>query len=406
MAVSVVREVRVSGPLARFQEGLEAELAERGYAPLSAVNQLYLMAHLSRWLQERGLEAGDLDLARVDAYLADRRRAGYTCWLSRRGLAPLLGYLRGLGTAPVPQQPVAIGPVEEFLERYRVYLVEERGLVASTICSYLDYARRFVSGLLGSDGVDLERLTAADVNQFVVGQCVVLSTTSAKHLVTAMRSLLRFLLLAGLVERDLVGAVPAVASWRGSYLPRALPPEQVAALLRSCDRRRRVGRRDFAILTVLARLGLRAGEVAGLELDDIDWRRGEVVVRGKGRRDERLPLPADVGQAVVDYVRRGRPSGTSSRRVFIAARAPYGPVSVAAVKHVVRHAAERAGLERVSAHRLRHTVATEVLGAGGSLAEVGQVLRHRDAVTTAIYAKVDQQALAALAVPWPAGGAA
>jgi integrase len=223
---------------------------------------------------------------------------------------------------------------------------------------------------------------------------------AAKYLVTVLRSLLRFLFLTGVTERELASAVPAVAGWRGSHLPRAIPSVQVAALLGSCDRRRRVGRRDYAILTVLVRLGLRAGEVAALALSDVDWRRGEVVIRGKGRRDERLPLPADVGEAIVGYLRRGRPQSTSAM-VFLRARAPHGPMTTFAVTLVVRRASERVGLGPWCAHRLRHTAGTELLRAGGSLAEVGQVLRHRHVATTAIYAKVDRTALRGLAQPWP-----
>jgi site-specific recombinase XerD len=375
---------------------------------LSAANLLRLMARLSDWLEDRYLEPGDLTEERVDAFLADRRSDGYVHFLSRRGLAPLLEHLRGLGVMPAPVETVVSGPAEELLERYRAFLVDERGLVASTVRYYLAEARLLMSTRVGPDGLDLVGLSAAEVTRFVVDECAQRSTGSAKILVTAVRSVLRFLLLDGVVERDLTPAVPAVAGWRGSQLPKGLPAGQAIALLRSCDRRRRVGRRDFAILTVMARLGLRASEITALEFGDIDWRRGEVVIRGKGRRDERLPLPVDVGEAIVGYLRGGRPDSKLTR-VFLQARAPYGPVSSVILNQVVRQAAVRAGMDPagVSPHRLRHTLAVDLVRAGAPLTEVGQVLRHRHPATTAIYAKVDRAALRDLAQQWPkAGGAA
>jgi integrase/recombinase XerD len=402
--VRQVGEVSVGGPLAGYREGFAAFLAGRGYTRLSAANQLRLMAHLSRWLGDHGLDAGGLTSERAAAFLAARRGEGYRCWLSARGLAPLLGYLRGLGVAPPVPAAERTGPVEELLARYREYLVKERGLAAGTVGNYLREAGLFLATRVRADGLDLAGLTAGEVSGFVVGQCAERTVGAAKIMVTALRSVLRFLFVEGVVERDLVSAAPGVAGWRGSFLPKALEAWQVSALLRSCDRRRAVGRRDHAVLTVLLRLGLRASEVAALELGDIDWRHGELVVRGKGLREERLPLPVDVGEAIVAYLRRGRPRSACGR-VFLRARAPQGGLSVAGVKGIVVQAGRRAGLPGVSAHRLRHTAATELLRAGASLAEVGQVLRHRSAATTAIYAKVDRDALRELAAPWPGGAA-
>jgi integrase/recombinase XerD len=216
---------------------------------------------------------------------------------------------------------------------------------------------------------------------------------------------LRFLAAEGLAPAGLEAAVPAVAGRRDAGLPKALPAGQVAALLASCDRETAAGLRDFAVLTLLSRLGLRAGEVAALELGDISWRAGELLVRGKGRRDERLPLPADAGEALAAYLHGARHRGTGMRSVFLAARAPLRPMSAGAVKTAVRAACARAGLPPAGPHRLRHTVGTAILQAGAPLEEVGQVLRHRSAATTAIYAKVDHGALGALVVPWPGGAA-
>jgi integrase len=237
---------------------------------------------------------------------------------------------------------------------------------------------------------------------FVVAVCPQRAAGSAKMIVTALRSLLGWLHLDGQLPVSLVGAVPSVAGWRLTGLPRGLEPDQLRRLLASCDRRRACGRRDYAIMLMLSRLGLRAGEVAGLWLDDIDWRHGEITVRGKGNRAERLPLPADVGAAVAGYLRRGRPTTAQGRSVFVRVKAPHRALTSAAVSNVVFDSAHRAGLGSIRAHRLRHTAATAMLRAGSPLAEVGQVLRHRSTLTTSLYAKVDRDALAVLARPWPA----
>jgi integrase/recombinase XerD len=393
--VRAVSQVRVAGPLAPFAAGFARELAELGYTPLSAANQVRVLAHASRWLQAQQLGAAEFTPERAGLFLQARRAEGYTCWLSERGLAPLLGYLRSAGVVPQAARPVPCTAADALLERYRVYLVTERGLVASTVGYYLAEARLFLSA-----GPGLGRLTAAVVTDYVQQQCRQRSTGQAKVLVTALRSVLRFLHVAGVIAEPLAGAVPAVASWRGGALPRALGWDQVTCLLGSCDQSSVTGRRDLAVLTLLARLGLRACEVAALQLDDIDWRAGELVIRGKGRRAERLPLPADAGAAIAGYLSGGRAPG-DCRSVFLSARAPWRGMSADAVKAIVRSACRRAGLAPAGAHRLRHTAATQMLRAGSPLAEVGQVLRHRAAATTAIYAKVDHDALRALALPWP-----
>lgn len=221
--------------------------------------------------------------------------------------------------------------------------------------------------------------------------------------VTALRSLLGFLHVDGLIPRRLTAAVPSVAGWRLAGLPKALTPTEIEALFASCDRRTSKGCRDFAVLTMLVRLGLRAGELAALRLDDIQWRAGTIVIRGKGHQVEPLPWPADVGQAVVTYLRRGRSTTAADRTVFISVTAPHRALSAGAVSEIVAAAARRASLGVIHAHRLRHTVATMLLRAGAPLPEIGQLLRHRRLLTTAIYAKVDRAALRKIARPWPGG---
>jgi integrase/recombinase XerD len=309
------------------------------------------------------------------------------------------------GVAP-PAVPAAPSTASEVLiERYSVYLLMQRGLAASSVRNYVGVARVFLSDRERvRGGLALAELDSATVSGFVPRESGRSSVGTAKCMVTRLRALLRFLHLEGEIERDLAGAVPSVASWRLASLVKALDARSVARLLASCDRRTRIGRRDFAILALLSRLGLRAGEVAALRLSDVDWRAGEVLIRGKGGSQERLPLPADVGDTLARWLARGRPRSELAF-VFTRVRAPLGGLSAGAVSQIVRRACRRAGLPIVGAHRLRHTAATEMLRAGGSLTEVGQVLRHRGRDVTSIYAKVDRLALAAVVAPWPGAAA-
>jgi integrase len=391
--------------LAAFAPGFVADLVARGYRPGPAADQLRLMGDVSRWLAERGLGAGDLTVSVARRFAAERRAAGRRRLVSPRALCPLLDYLRGLGVAPsvVPAAPST--PGEVLIGRYSAYLLERRGLAASSVRNYVGVARVLVADReRARGGLALMELDAAAVSEFVSRESRRCSVGSAKCMVTRLRALLRFLHVEGEIGRDLAGAVPSVASWRLASLVKALDARSVRRLLCSCDRRTRVGRRDFAILTMLSRLGLRAGEVAALQLGDVDWRAGEVLVRGKGSRQERLPLPADVGETLAGWLARGRPR-CGSVFLFTRLRAPHGGLSAGAVSQVVRRACQRAGLPVVGAHRLRHSAATEMLRAGGSLTEVGQVLRHRGRDVTSIYAKVDRLALAAVVQPWPGAAA-
>ena len=391
-------DVRVSGPLVPFRDGFGEYLDGCGYARVSATNHVRLLAHVSRWMASVGLDVGELSEVEGELFLADRRAGGYKSYLSLQALVPLLGFLRSVGATPERVVVGPVGPTEELVDAYRCWLVEERGLVATTVEQHLRSARLF----LGLARVEVGSLTAADVHRFVERECPSRSVAVAKTLVSCTRSFLRFLFAAGWTAVDLSSAVPPVAAWQGTVLPKALAPEALAALLASCDRNTAGGRRDYAVLVLLSRLGLRAGEVAGLCLNDIDWDAGEITVTGKGSRVERLPLPADVGEAIVDYLAHGRRQ-TTDRHVFIALVAPHGPMTRTGVNGVVRLGCDRAGIERVGPHRLRHTAATDMLRAGAALEEVGQVLRHRSASTTAIYAKCDTEALRSLAMVWPGG---
>jgi len=363
---------------------------------------LGLLAHFSRWLDREGLKAQEITEAALKGYVQARRDAGCTTFLSARAPQRLVAYFRQLGVIPMPAAPE--GQVEELLGRYRAYLTEERGLAAKTITCYDHHARLFLSEQGTAGGLDLHDLSGADVTKFVGWESSLRSVAGAKCMVTALRSVLRFLYVAGEAPAR-ADVVLAVAGWKAAGLPRALPPEQVDRILASCDRTTDAGRRDYAMFILLAQLGLRAGEVLKLELDDLDWRRGELVIQGKGNRFERLPLPHAVGEAVCEYLVHRRPQG-NSRRVFVKTLAPAGGfMTVASVDWALRQACRRAGLAPVGTHWLRRSAGTQMLRAGASLQDVGQVLRHRDLTTTTLYAKLDRLSLRELARPWPVGAA-
>ena len=394
----------VSGPLAPYATGFDRWLRVRTYSRWTVAGRLSQLDQLSRWLEREGLSAGEMTPECAAEFARSRREAGLVTWTSPLSAALPLEYLREIGVVAPPALAIAEGPVEELLAEYRRYLLIERRLSEKTIVNYEPVARLLLEGRQGPGGLALERLCAADVSMFLARECPKRSVSGARDLVCALRSFLRFLQLAGLTDAPLVWAVPSVADLRDRTLPRGLEPGAVRKLLASCDRRRLVGQRDYGILLLLSRLGLRAGEVAAIQLDDINWRSGLLLVSGKGGRYDELPLAVDVGEALVSYLRR-RPR-CESRALFLRATAPRTGLNRSTIGWIVRAACDRAGLPRVGAHRLRHTAATEMLRQGASLAEIGQVLRHREQKTTARYAKVDRKALRALARPWPSQGGA
>jgi site-specific recombinase XerD len=380
----------VTGLLARYEVLFRAHLVQAGYAPRSVRDLVRTMALASCWLEDRWPHAGGMT-----PQVAADLETGVP------GTGPVLRFLRHAGVIDAGGGSGA-GPAAALLAEFGAWLAGERGLSPVTVRCYRKQARVFLAGLPEPLDGALQRLDAGQVTSFMLGYCRDRSTGSAKAMVTAVRALLRFLHVSGRTPALLAGAVPAVAGWRLAPLPRGLDAGQVGRLLGSCDQGTVTGRRDYAILTVLARLGLRGAEAAALRLGDIDWRAGEVMIRGKGSRLDRLPLPVPVGEALAAWLTGGR-ARCGSPAVFLTVRAPYQQLSPEAVRAIMGRACDRAGLARRGAHRLRHSLATEMLRAGASLPEVGQVLRHRSQLATSVYAKVDENALRVLARPWPGG---
>lgn len=401
MVVSGRYPVRPSGPLAGWVHPFRVELIGQGFTARTAQDNAYVLAHLSRWLQREGLDPAALGAEEIAAFAAARLDGGYRRWRTVTSLRSMVAFLRGQGLVPA-EQFLQVGPVDALLGRYQLWLRRERRLGEQTVRLRLLWARKFLSAQVVNGVLRLDRLAPEAVTGFVLLLSRRYSTGSMKTVTSGLRSLLRFLFAAGEVGRDLSVVVPSVAGWRLSGLPVGANDDVVAALLACCDRTTPVGRRDLAVLLLMARLGLRAVEIARLRLDDVDWRGGEVVIRGKGGRVDRMPLPGDVGAALADYLRHGR-RRSRLREVFLRTIGPDAPMARQSIVTVPRRASQRAGIPIVGGHQLRHRAACRVLSGGGSLAEVAELLRHNDVATAAIYAKVDLNALAAVVRPWPAG---
>jgi integrase/recombinase XerD len=393
-----------SGPLAGHIDGFAGLLFEQGYSRVYARNKLWLLRDLDRWLDRQDLRVAHVDERRLAAFARDRVRHGRRL---RRGNGPMLqkflAHLRQSGTVPTPA-PRMPRDVKSRLERAFVdYLAKERGVCEATIDNYLHEIVRFLAHRCTRGSLSPLRIGATDLNDFVLRRARQVGPRRAKLTVTALRSFCQFLRFRGDLTHDLSGAILTVPNWRLTSVPPSLAPREVRRLLKHCDQRTPTGQRNFTILLILARLGLRASEIMLMTLDDIDWEAGEVVIRGKGSRHDRLPLPRDVGAAMATYLRRWRPPCTT-RRLFVRIKAPIrGFRTYEAVSSIVKRALARTGLHPPTrgAHLLRFTLATNLLRRGGSLAEVAEILRHRHPDTTALYAKVDLRALRTVAPRWP-----
>lgn len=395
------------GPLATYLEPFAKSLREQGYAQCSIHRQVRLAACFSRWLVQCKVTLRSLTSDHPRRYLRYRVRRVRLCQGDSAALQHVLDFLRHGRVIPAEKKVSAYPktPAERCSHAYEQHLREVRGLARATIINYVPFICSFLKDRFGSGPATLSHLCARDIVGFVRRQAPLLHPKRAKLLTSALRSFLQYARFLGKVKLDLAAAVPVVANWSMSSIPRAIGTDAVRQLLASIDRRTALGRRDYAVLLLLARLGLRSGEVAFLELDDIDWKAGQLSVRGKSGQRADLPLQLEVGRAIASYMRYGRPQ-CASRRVFLRIKAPVrGFLGASGIGSIVRHRLLRAGVEAPThgTHQFRHGLATEMLRQGASLGEIGELLGHHNPQTTKIYTKVDLGALRTLALPWPGG---
>jgi site-specific recombinase XerD len=387
--------------LAQFAAGLEEALVADGYSNQRARLLIGLASEVSHWLEAEGLRAGDLIEEVIDKFFAARKPSRSRCQTAR-SLEPIMVHLRSKGVAAPPPGLVVGRTVAEIelLECYHRWCIDQRGLTSTTTEQYVRRVAVFLALWRPDVPVVVADLDGAAILATIRAAADVMPSPSLRCMVTSLRSFLRFLHATGRVAVSLVTAVPALKTWQRTALPSVLPTRDARRLVTGCDPATARGLRDAAIVLVLLRLGLRASEVVRLTLDDIDWRAGEMTIKGKGGRNDRLPLPVEVGEAIAAYLRDGR-SSCANRSLFLTAIAPIRSLSCDAVGSLVYRACARAGVARVGPHALRHTLATETLHAGAPMAEVAQLLRHVDQATSSIYAAADVAAVAALAQPWP-----
>lgn len=391
------------GPLSPQVMVYTQQLRDDGYKIQSGQLQLRMLAHFSGWLESHRVGVEDVDSSVVERYVRSKRRAGKLRKGDTAALARILHMLRS-GQNETPSSPPTARQIA--LVQFQQYLRQERGLSEATIAHYTPVVSTFVTEYSPTGIPDFRQISANDIAEFVQRQAERITTKSAPIVVTALRSFLRHLLYRGAIDTNLAACVPTIATWSLSNVPKYLAADQIQRVLDACDRETASGKRDYAILLLLARLGLRAGEVVALTLDDIDWETGVITVRGKGKRVTQMPSPVEVGAAIADYIRQTRPA-CSSRRVFIREKAPLvGFANSIAICSLVNRALKRARIESAyrGSHLFRHSLATEMLRQGASLPEIGDLLRHRRPDTTAIYAKVDLVSLRSIALPWPGGG--
>ena len=382
-------------------------LAERGYSSSSIDHRRRLITALDQWLVQGRIGLNDFNEGRIEQFLRDRRKQHSPQFADPPTLRCFLDHLRRAKLVPSPASKHDSGPLAQLQVSFAKYLADERGLNQKTRGQYLAVIESFLSDRFENRVILLNKLTPQDVAKFVISRARCVSPTTAQRAATVLRSFLRFLYQRGDIHSDLRASVPAVANWSLAPVPKYLPAAEVELLLEKSNQNSAAGQRDYTILLLLARLGLRAGEIVHMTLDDIDWEAGELTIRGKGSRQERLPIPEDVGKVLARYLQKVRPR-CASRRVFIRIHAPHqGFKESSSITGIVHGALNRASLNPAhrGAHLLRHSLATRMLRGGASLTEIGKILRHQLTRTTAIYAKVDLTALRGLAQPWPGGAA-
>ena len=400
---TIIRRLH-DGPLGHYIDGYAARLVEQGLARGTGKHALRLIAHLSRWLHRKGLDVDQLDEAALMRYRRFRARTWPLQFGDPMALRRFLSWMREMDIcASATSAPLTSRA--QVQADYTRYLSDVIGLSARTLEHYTEALDRFLTEQVGSDGPQWSMLTGAELLRFFCRCARGRSPQYLQRLRTALRSFLRYLQYRGEISSDLSGCIPGVKRWRLVSLPKYLSAAQVQRVLDGCDRDTAVGKRDYAILLTLARLGLRAIEISTLTLDDVDWRQGQLRLHAKGRERALMPLPREVGQAICAYLQSGRPR-SHSRRVFLRKNAPHcGFTKSSCISCVVKRALRRVGMDPPSkgAHVLRHSLATQMLQSGASLREIGQVLRHRRPDTTRVYAKVDLPTLRSVALPWPEG---
>lgn len=394
-----------SGPLDEYSSDFHSMLLTQGYSPASLHSKVQVFFHFNKWLATQDIRPNEINENVINEFFKERSHVGHI----RRGdsatLNALLKYLRNSGIVSKKIDKIVYDDIQKIIHNFTLYLTNERGLAPPTLHNYLPIILKFLKEHFGEDPVVLHEITLPDVSRFILRYSRLWIPKRSKLMTTALRSFFRYLRFCGDITTDLAEAVPSVASWRLASLPKSIPVDDVKRLLQSCDRKTMVGQRDYTILLLLSRLGLRAGEVVNMAIDDIDWRNGVLTIHGKGNRHDQMPIPQDVGEAMATYVCRNRPT-CRTRRLFIRARAPLkGFSGSAAIDDVLRRALRRSGVKTPfkGAHLLRHSLACSMLQHGNSLMEIGEILRHSSINTTEIYAKVNVNALAAIAQPWPGG---
>jgi site-specific recombinase XerD len=386
------------GPLSPYIDSYVRLLNEEGYAPASVRDHVRVIVRFSRSLQRSDCEIRDLDESTVERFLHHKPKSHLHC--APATLRRLLAMLRSTGATLPDKLTPPRTPSQQLTDNYRRFLLEEQGLTSRSADACVLFSDKFISERFGTSALKASELNATDVTAFVQRHAYRHSPSHARGLISSMRSFLQYLHYKGLIDADLSKSVPKVALWSLSSLPKHIPAAAVQRVLDSCDQETPMGRRNYAILLLLSRLGLRAAEIVGLNLEDIDWDNARITVWGKGRQRAQLPLPADVGQALAQYLRGDRPK-CSSRRVFIRDHAPLTGLGHShAISQIVCRALEKAGVKSAhkGAHLLRHSLATDMLKKGASLDEIGEVLRHKSPDSTAIYAKVELDALRPLGV--------
>jgi site-specific recombinase XerD len=380
-----------------------ASLVEDGYVKSTVQSKLNLLSSFGQWLERRRLSITDFDEQFAERFIAYKQRTGRVHRGDRETIFQFLDHLRKRDLIPAPTPTCDDSPLAAILKRYERHLRSERGLAAATVINYLPCIRKFLMERFREKPPVIREVRSSDVSDFILRHAPTMSPRRAQLVTAAFRSFFRFLFQEGELQVNLALSVPSVADRRLATIPKYLSPDQVERVLGTCNRQTATGRRDYAILLLLARLGLRAGEVVSLQLEDVDWRVGELLVRGKGLLHDRMPLPIDVGEALTSYLRMDRPP-CKTRRVFVCMKAPRsGFAGPSTLTTIVRRALDRAGLYPAlrGAHVLRHSLATTMLRSGASMNEIGEILRHRNPSTTEIYAKLDFDGLRTLATPWP-----